>query len=66
MQRCQCEMLPDDGSWYCETPQIPGVWSNEETREDAQVELREVLQGWLAVGLRLGELIPELDALAGE
>ena len=62
MRRAVYEMLPD-GTWYGEIPALPGVWANAPRREEARDELRSVLEGWIILGLRLGQPIPTLDGV---
>ncbi len=38
-----CEQLPDNDTWYCEIPELPGVWSNAETLDEARTGLQDVL-----------------------
>lgn len=56
-----CEQLEDDGTWYCEIPPCPGVWANEDTRDATMVELRGVLEDWIALGLALHHPLPVID-----
>ena len=57
MHRAVYEIL-DDGSYYGEIPGLQGVYANAETLVDCQEELREVLEGWIVLGLRLGHTLP--------
>ena len=63
MRHARCEMLPDDGSVYCDIPPLPGVWSNADSRAEALDELRDVLEEWIAVGLALGRALPAVDGV---
>ncbi|TYO94525.1 type II toxin-antitoxin system HicB family antitoxin [Desulfallas thermosapovorans] len=37
----------DDGTYYGEIPEYPGVWANERTLEECRRVLQEVLEEWL-------------------
>jgi predicted RNase H-like HicB family nuclease len=53
----------DDDSFYGEIPGFQGVYANGETLEGCRKELREVLEGWIILGLRLGHPFPIVDGL---
>jgi len=42
---------------------LPGVWANAENLEDCRLELQEVLEEWIALGLRMGHAFPEIDGI---
>ena len=53
----------DDGSYYGEIPGLQGVWANADTLEECQEELREVLEGWIEIGIVLGHDIPDIRTM---
>ena len=61
MNLARYEILADDGTFYGEIPGLDGVLANAPTLEHCREELREVLEGWIVLGLLLGHRIPELD-----
>ena len=63
MKNATYEILPDDKSYYGRIPGFLGVWANSPTLEGCRVELREVLEGWLIVGIRHGHSLPVVDSL---
>jgi predicted RNase H-like HicB family nuclease len=63
MRRASYEIL-DDGSFYGEIPGFQGVFADAETLEDCREQLREVLEGWIVLGLRLGHALPVIDGLS--
>lgn len=52
-----------DGTWFGEIPGFRGVWANGNSMEKCRGELIEVLEEWLFLKLRDGDLIPEIDGL---
>ena len=54
----------DDGTWYAEVPGFKGVWANSETVEDCRRELISVLEEWIVLKLRDGDVVPEVDGLS--
>lgn len=63
MRRAKYEILTD-GTFYAEIPDLPGVWANASTLEDCRLELQEVLEGWIVLGLRMGHSLPVIDGIA--
>lgn len=58
--------LMEDGQFFAEVPELPGVWATAATVEACREELREVIEGWLLLGLRHGDEIPALDGISLE
>jgi predicted RNase H-like HicB family nuclease len=63
MRRATYEILPD-GTFYGEIPGLQGVYDNAVSLDDCRQELQEVLEGWIALGLRLGHTLPVVDGVA--
>ena len=63
MRRASYEIL-DDRSFYGEIPGFQGVFADAETLEDCREQLREVLEGWIVLGLRLGHPMPVVDGIS--
>jgi len=61
MRHAVYEWLPDDGIYYAEIPELPGVWSSAATEEELPAALQEALEGWVALGLSLHHPLPEID-----
>ena len=59
MGKAQYELL-EDGTFYGEIPQCPGVYANARTLEVCRRELQEVLEDWIVLGLRMGHEIPPI------
>ena len=55
LRRAHYELL-DDGTFCAGIPGLPGVLATAATLEACREELREVLEGWIVLGLRLGHL----------
>jgi predicted RNase H-like HicB family nuclease len=53
----------EDGSWFAEIPGFAGVWANAETVEATREELYEVLQEWLLLKLKDGDVLPVVDGI---
>jgi predicted RNase H-like HicB family nuclease len=63
MRRATYEIL-DDRSFYGEIPGFQAVLANAETLEGCREQLREVLEGWIVLGLRLGHSLPDVDGIS--
>lgn len=57
LRKATYEIL-SDGTFYGELPGFQGVYANAPTLEDCREEFREVLEGWIVLGLRRGHLLP--------
>ena len=47
-----------DKTYFGEIKDMKGVWANAKTLEKCRGELREVLEDWVIVKIRLGEKVP--------
>ena len=65
MRHATYEWLQDDGIYYAEIPELPGVWATAATEEELPAALQEALEGWIALGLSLHHPIPVIDSVAG-
>ena len=63
MHRAIYKILDDDGTFFGEIPDLPGVFANADTLEACREELIEVLEGWILLGLHLQHHIPVLDGI---
>ena len=63
MRRARYEIL-EDHTFYGEISGFQGVFANAETLEDCREQLREVLEGWIVLGLRLGHPLPVVDGIS--
>ena len=53
----------EDGTYYGEIYGFQGVWANADTLEECRQQLREVLEGWILLGIELGHEIPVLPSM---
>ncbi len=51
----------EDGTFFGEISECPGVWSNEDTKEECLKILREVLEEWIILKLADGDSLPVID-----
>ena len=56
----------DNNEYVATVPGLQGVWATGKTIEGARTELVEVIEGWIALRLRLGLPIPSMDNQAIE
>jgi predicted RNase H-like HicB family nuclease len=50
----------DDKTYFGEIRGLPGVWANAKSLEQCRAELQEVLEDWLVLRLRDGDVIPRI------
>ena len=48
---------------FGEIPPCEGVWATGKDAEACRKLLQEVLEGWILLGIRLGQPLPEIDGL---
>lgn len=63
MRRATYEIL-SDATFYGEIPGFQGVYANAKTLEACREQLREALEGWIVLGLRLGHSLPMVDGIS--
>ena len=61
MRRAHYELLANGEGYYCEIPDLQGVWANAQTLEACRDELQSVLEEWILLGLKLSHSIPVID-----
>ena len=62
MQHAQYERI-EDGTYFATIPGFEGLWANGKTEEECRKELREVLEGWILLGIAHHDTLPEVDGL---
>jgi predicted RNase H-like HicB family nuclease len=62
--RCARYEILEDDTFYGEIPGFQGVFANDTTLENCREQLREVLEGWIVLGLRLGHPLPIVDGIS--
>ena len=63
MQKAHYEILPDNEGYFGKIKGLQGVWENASTLEDCREELREVLEEWILLGIKMGHTIPLIDGI---
>lgn len=63
MQKAHYEILPDNEGYFGKIVCLQGVWANASTLETCREELREVLEEWILLGIKLGHTIPVIDGI---
>lgn len=53
----------EEGVYYADVPELPGVLAYGATLEECRQQLIEVIEGWLIVGFRHGDTLPVLDTI---
>lgn len=54
----------EDGTWYAEVAELPGVWAASDSETDLPSELELVLRGWLALKREDGDTdVPVLEGI---
>jgi predicted RNase H-like HicB family nuclease len=63
LRHAKYEILADDGTFYGEIPQCPGVYANAATHEECREQLAEVLEEWILFRVYRNLSLPEIDGV---
>lgn len=62
VRQVRVRQLEDDGKWFAEIPEMPGVWAEETSIPEAIEVLKEVVYDWALVKIEAADRdIPVLD-----
>ena len=62
--RARYELIEDgETPCYGEVPELPGVWARGRTLEGCRRELKDVVEGWILLGLKRSLPIPALGGV---
>lgn len=60
LERAQYKTIDDPEPIFGEVPELDGVWATGRTVEECRSELISVIEGWIALRLRMGDSIPPI------
>lgn len=63
MRKAHYEILPDNEGYFGKIEGLKGVWANAKTLEACREELRQVLEEWIILGLKMGYTIPAINGV---
>ena len=63
MAKAEFERVDDCDEFFGEIRVCPGVWARGKTLDDCRRSLEEVLEGWILLGVRFGDPIPEVEGV---
>jgi len=61
LRRAHYEILPEGEGYVGRIEGLRGVWAQGDTLEACREELREVLEEWIIVGLKMGHPLPAIE-----
>ena len=61
MRRAHYEILPNNEGYFGKIEGLQGIWANGVTLEDCREQLREVLEEWIVLGLKMDHTIPPIN-----
>jgi predicted RNase H-like HicB family nuclease len=64
LRKARYEILPDGEGYYGSIEGLQGVWAQADTLEVCRDELREVLEEWIILGLKMGHPLPAIDGVS--
>lgn len=63
MAKAKYEILPDDSTFYAHIPGFDGVYANCDDLERCRIELKEVLEEWIMLGISRHCPLPVVDGI---
>ena len=60
LERAQYKTIDDPEPIFGEVPELDGVWATGRTVEECRSKLISVIEGWIALRLRMGDSIPSI------
>ena len=54
------KVIDDHETIFGEVPELEGVWATGKTIEECRRELISVIEGWIALRLKMGDTIPPI------
>jgi len=63
MRKARYEILPEGEGYWGAIDGLQGVWAQADTLEACRDELREVLEEWIVMGLKMGHPLPAIDGI---
>jgi len=64
LDKAEYKLIDDTNPVFGEVPELEGVWATGSTVEECRKELISVIEGWIALRLRMGDSIPEIGGAA--
>lgn len=64
LDKAEYKLIDDQKPVFGEVPELEGVWATGATVEECRKELISVIEGWIALRLRMGDSIPEIGDAA--
>ncbi|MCA1666843.1 MAG: type II toxin-antitoxin system HicB family antitoxin [Thermomicrobia bacterium] len=64
MRHADYSIMEDGTHFFGEVPQLDGVWANAPTLKACRDELKDVIEGWLMLGIAMHHEIPPIDGIA--
>ena len=64
LRKARYEILLDQEGYFGAIDDLQGVWAQGDSLEACREELREVLEEWIVLGLRMGHRLPVIDGVS--
>ena len=63
MKKAHYEILPNNEGYFGIIKDLQGVWANADSLEACREELKEVLEEWILLGIKMGHTIPIINGI---
>ena len=63
LKKAHYEILPDGEGYFGKIKDLQGVQANADSLEACREELKEVLEEWILLGIKMGHTIPVINGI---
>ena len=63
MKKAHYEILPNNEGYFGKIKDLQGVWANADSLEACREELKEVLEEWILLGIKMDHTIPIINGI---
>ncbi len=60
LKRAQYKIIDDEDQYFGNVEELKGVWATGKTLEECRETLKDVIEGWILLGIKRNLLIPKL------
>lgn len=63
LRKAHYTILPDGEGYWGTIEALQGVWAQADTPATCREELREVVEEWIILGLKMGHPLPSIESI---
>ncbi len=63
LKKAHYEILPNGEGYFGKIKDLQGVWANADSLEACREEMKEVIEEWILLGIKMGHTIPIINGI---